>query len=199
MTWTATVGLPGEPVMLALWGVSVLALAAVLDRTWAWLRRRARSRNPGELLALVHSGAIQADVNRRGLERGRWGAYGRIYLDWETSDGHRGQIEQAVADEADRLNRNVWILECAAGVGPLLGILGTLMGIGRSFNGFDGIADLDPTVVSRGISLALETTVAGLSIAIAAVVLAHAFRRLAERAEARMEAFGEGLLAVHER
>jgi len=193
------VRLPTNPVMLALWAVSVFALAAILERTVAWMRIRARMRNSGELLDLTRHGAASAEINGKAVAAGRWGPFGHIFAEWQGSEGHRGHVEQAIATEQSTLERNVWILDCAAAIGPLLGILGTLVGISQSFQGFDAVAELDPTVVSHGISLALTTTVVGLVVAIVTVVFAHAFRRMTDQAVAEMENFGEQLLGLKER
>ena len=61
------------------------------------------------------------------------------------------------------------------------------------------MSTLDPTVVSRGISLALRSTAVGLAVAIAALVCAHLFRRLADARGRRIEDFAEALLGIRER
>ena len=193
------IGRHTSPIMIALAAVSVVALAVVLERAWAWLAARARMRKPRELLELVRDGAADAAIRSEALQLSRRNPYARVCAQWINSGGHRGHVEQAVAGEEALLDRNVWMLDCAATIGPLLGILGTLVGISRSFDGLDAITRLDPAVVSRGISLALNTTVVGLVVTIAAVVAAHTFRKMTDRAVADLEGFGEALLSHKER
>ncbi len=91
------------------------------------------------------------------------------------------EVEQALRDaeerEASRLYSNVRWLSLAAGVTPLLGLLGTVWGMIKAFF---VTANL-PLGVNRaeyladGIYVALVTTFAGLSVAIPAAVLAHLF------------------------
>jgi biopolymer transport protein ExbB len=91
------------------------------------------------------------------------------------------EVEQALRDaeerEASRLYSNVRWLSLAAGVTPLLGLLGTVWGMIKAFF---VTANL-PVGVNRaeyladGIYVALVTTFAGLSVAIPAAVLAHLF------------------------
>lgn len=91
------------------------------------------------------------------------------------------EIQQAMNDardrEAGRLYANVRWLSLAAGVGPLLGLLGTVQGMIHSFF---VTANL-PTGANRaeylasGIYIALVTTFAGLSVAIPSAILAHIF------------------------
>lgn len=191
--------LPSNPITIALEVVSVFALAAILERVFAWTRIRITMRNPQELLDLVRHGAAANELHESVARKGRWGPFGRIYCQWRKADGHRGHVEQAIANEEFLLERNLWILECAATIGPLLGILGTLVGIAQSFQGFDGIAELGPAVVSRGISMALTTTVIGLVVTVAAVITTHIFRRAANHAITEIEHFGEQLLSISER
>jgi biopolymer transport protein ExbB len=89
------------------------------------------------------------------------------------------ELEHAVTEadrrEAGRLYANVRWLSLAAGVTPLLGLLGTVWGM---IHAFFATANL-PTgankaeVLAEGIYMALVTTFAGLAVAIPAAVLAH--------------------------
>lgn len=91
------------------------------------------------------------------------------------------ELEHAVAEaserEAARLYVNVRWLSLAAGVTPLMGLLGTVWGM---MNAFFVTANL-PTGANKaqhladGIYVALVTTFAGLAVAIPAAILAHAF------------------------
>ena len=92
-----------------------------------------------------------------------------------------GEVEQAIAQagerEAARLCSNVRWLSLAAGVTPLLGLLGTVWGM---IQAFFATANLPPgankaTVLADGIYTALVTTFAGLAVAIPAAILAHFF------------------------
>lgn len=91
------------------------------------------------------------------------------------------EVEHAVTEandrEAARLYSNVRWLSLAAGVSPLLGLLGTVLGM---IQAFFATANLDPgqnkaQTLANGIYVALVTTFAGLSVAIPAAILAHVF------------------------
>jgi biopolymer transport protein ExbB len=76
--------------------------------------------------------------------------------------------------EVERLERGLLLLEVIAGISPLIGLLGTVLGM---VNVFDAITEYglgDAQVLSDGISKALITTVAGLSVAIPALAF-HSF------------------------
>lgn len=79
--------------------------------------------------------------------------------------------------EADALYSNVRYLTLAAGVSPLLGLVGTVWGLIRAFH---DTSQLDATAnrveyLAQGIYQALVTTLAGLVVAIPAAILAHYF------------------------
>jgi biopolymer transport protein ExbB len=98
-----------------------------------------------------------------------------------------GEVEQALRDasdrEAARLYANVRWLSLAAGIAPLLGLLGT---VGGMIQAFFETANLQPGAnradyLAEGIYKALVTTFAGLSVAIPAAVLAHLFEGRIQR------------------
>jgi biopolymer transport protein ExbB len=92
----------------------------------------------------------------------------------------RDVLEEAGRQEATRLTRRLGILETVAAVSPLLGLLGTVLGMIRVF-GTISLAGLgNPETLSSGISEAMVTTAAGLIIGIPALV---AYNWLSGRAD----------------
>lgn len=93
----------------------------------------------------------------------------------------QSEIEHAVQEasqrEADRCYGRVRWLNLAAGIAPLLGLLGTVWGLIRAF--YDttqlGVAENRAEHLAQGIYEALVTTLAGLLVAIPAAILAHWF------------------------
>ncbi|MEA3288669.1 MAG: MotA/TolQ/ExbB proton channel family protein [Campylobacterota bacterium] len=76
------------------------------------------------------------------------------------------QIQAAVIYKVRKLESGLNTVKIIAALSPLLGLLGTVIGILNSFDSIS-IAGLgDPAVFSKGISIALITTVAGLIVAI---------------------------------
>ena len=82
----------------------------------------------------------------------------------------RESIEIAAEDEMERMKQGLNVLDTIITLAPLLGILGTVLGIISSFEllGDSGIED--PKAVTGGIAQALITTAAGLSIALVTLV-----------------------------
>ena len=82
-----------------------------------------------------------------------------------------------------RTDSHIAALEMISGAAPLLGLLGTVVGMVKAFSviGTQG-ASVDPSVLAGGIWEALLTTIAGLTVAIPAIVFAHIFASKAESA-----------------
>ena len=93
-------------------------------------------------------------------------------------------IESRAAEEAALieagLGRWLWILETIVTAAPLLGLLGTIVGMIRAFRLFGTEGLVDPRGVTGGVAEALVATAAGLSIAIVALLAFNYFsQRLA--------------------
>ncbi|TWT36229.1 Biopolymer transport protein ExbB [Posidoniimonas corsicana] len=86
------------------------------------------------------------------------------------------EVEQAILDEgersANRLRRNLRVINGVAQVCPLLGLLGTVVGMMKAFDQIAGAAAMGrPEALAGGISEALLSTAAGLGVAIPALIL----------------------------
>ncbi len=83
-------------------------------------------------------------------------------------------IQNTKDNEANRLYGRVRILNLAAAVSPLLGLLGTVIGMIQAFMATASSVGIHKAeMLSEGIYLALITTCAGLAVAIPAAILAH--------------------------
>lgn len=76
------------------------------------------------------------------------------------------QIQSSVALKVKKLEFGLNTVKIIASLSPLIGLLGTVIGILNSFDSISHMGLGDPTVFSSGISVALITTVAGLIVAI---------------------------------
>lgn len=112
-------------------------------------------------------------------------------LSWPRTDNAEAVQTQA-RHETARLERGLVILEITTGIGPLIGLLGTLSGLVGMFG---NIGDGDPLVIARGISEALNTTIVGLSVAVPSLVAHNYFMRKIEVMSVEMEAIAAELLA----
>jgi len=91
---------------------------------------------------------------------------------------------------ADRMTAAVdWLADIAA-IAPLVGLLGTVLGMFQAFGGIasDVSAGAKPIVLAQGVSQAIVTTIFGLVVAIPSLVAYAFFRRRAQRRIAEIEA-----------
>lgn len=80
-------------------------------------------------------------------------------------------LKDAAAQEVPRLEKNISALGTIAHIAPLLGLLGTVTGTMKAFGvlgRFGSVAD--PSILARGVSEALITTVGGIVVAVPAVI-----------------------------
>jgi len=108
-------------------------------------------------------------------------------------------IETAITEEMSKLERHLIFLATTVSVSPFLGLLGTVWGIMSAFlnMGLKGTANI--TAVGPGIAEALITTIAGLAVAIPAVVAYNYFVDKLQRLEKETDSFFVNLLTQTER
>lgn len=98
----------------------------------------------------------------------------------------RAQMEATASQEIGYLEKNINFLGTLSAVAPLLGLLGTVLGIIESFLMID-ISSSNPTLMIPGISKALITTAAGMLIAVPALFAYRYFQRLVQEYVAELE------------
>ncbi|OHD73509.1 MAG: hypothetical protein A2177_03635 [Spirochaetes bacterium RBG_13_68_11] len=180
----------GGPVMIPIILLSVLALGLIIERIIAFLRvREPRAdllpwvlaelgKGRGAVLAeeLGESPSPEAAVLREGV------------LARATAPEERELCMQARAQkDLSRLERFLPWLSSVASVETLLGLLGTVTGMIRSFLALRLSGVADPAVLAGGISEALITTAAGLVVAIPCLVTYHVLTQAVDRITARVE------------
>ena len=96
-------------------------------------------------------------------------------------------LEMAAGDEINRMKRGLTVLDTIITMAPLLGILGTVIGIIQSFDMLGQMGIEDPKSVTGGIAQALITTAAGLAIALFTIIPYNYFSSRVEKATRNME------------
>ncbi len=105
-------------------------------------------------------------------------------------------MEDAADDVSGRLLRRIEYLNVIANVSPMLGLLGTVMGMVESFNTISVAAGgVDPRLLASGIFEALMTTVMGLIVAIPAFFAFSLFRNRVDALAAEAAVRAEEILA----
>jgi biopolymer transport protein ExbB len=169
---------------------SVIATAVVIER--AWMLRRSRILPKG-LVGQIHawnaSGELtdaRIDTIRRGSPLGRLLAAGLV------DRNHSREIMKASIEDTGRqvvgeLERFLNSLGTIASVAPLLGLLGTVIGMIEVFGVIMEGGVGDAALLAGGISKALITTAAGLSVAIPALLFHRYFDNKVTRLTLDME------------
>ena len=174
--WELTVR--GGVLMIPIGFMSILVIAIGLERLLA-LRRGAVL--PKRLLRNVESQIIsKADPraiyahccrNRSALSRVMQAA---LFKSGRPMNEVQSALESAKENEANRLYAPVRLLVLAAAVTPLIGLLGTVVGMIEAFMATASSVGVHKAeMLSQGIYTALVTTCAGLAVAIPAAILAH--------------------------
>ncbi len=122
------------------------------------------------------------------------------YVAFSNAWRREGKVQEAVQssarEEIVKMNAGMSILEVVITIAPLLGLLGTASGLVTVFSHV-GLG-ADHASVGRGISMALNTTVAGLAVAVPTVIAHSHFNRKIETMSARLEVLmGKVISAFH--
>jgi biopolymer transport protein ExbB len=190
----------GGPVMLPLLLCSVVALTVIVERSWFWFREN-RMRNRElilEILALAEKEDLESIRNRVRKNRDfvvRVLVSGLLHREFSLTSA----MEVAAQEELRRMKRYLPILDTLITLCPMLGILGTVIGIIQSFDLLGSSGMQDPRSVTVGIAQALITTAVGLTIALACLIPYNYFIRKAEIAASEMETYGTSLEIVHKK
>lgn len=99
--------------------------------------------------------------------------------------------------EHRRLTRRLPLLNLIAGLAPLIGLLGTVVGMVRAFQTVAAAqGPVNPSMLAGGIWEALLTTVAGLAVAIPAVLFHHVLDQRVRQLTFQMDHFGTALIRI---
>jgi len=100
----------------------------------------------------------------------------------------REEVTRVAQAQLDALERGLALLSLIATIAPLLGLLGTVLGMIEAFQQMETVGDrVEPAVLAGGIWEALLTTAAGLSVAIPAAVFFTWLQRTVDVEAQRME------------
>jgi biopolymer transport protein ExbB len=163
---------------VAMWPLavlSVLALGTILERLWFWLGMLSREKETiDRVLDASNTGnwdrAIQIARESRHRPIGRF-LYAPLRRKQPDPETFRLALESSASEELNSMRRGEKILQAAIALAPLLGLLGTVLGLIRSLNGIK-LTDLSNgagTAATLGISESLISTATGMIVAIVSV------------------------------
>jgi biopolymer transport protein ExbB len=175
-------------IMLGL--TSVVGLAFIVERGLAL--RWARVVPPAVTDALAACKSRDDVKVFRGVCEHKPSPLGRLlllaadHLDW-AKDENVDALQTAARHEIVRLERGLVVLEIIVGIAPLLGLVGTIVGMITVFGNLGQTGLNDAAKLAQGIALILRATLMGLLIAIPALVAWSYFSKKVEVLAVEME------------
>lgn len=168
----------GGYVMMAIISCSIVAVTIVIER---WLYYRQQEKNNKVFMAYMEE--TFAD---NGLIKENDSALARL---WRNLMGGKmkpetiakNELEIFLAAEALHLEKYLYILATIATIAPLLGLLGTVMGMIKTFHFAAAAGISNPGLLAEGISEALYNTAAGLCVTILCIISNNHYRNRIER------------------
>jgi biopolymer transport protein ExbB len=197
--WTA-----GGIVSYPLLAFSVIAIALIMERIIFWFKiKRSQRRIVKEVLAIYRRDPFSAIAK---LKKNAQLPIARIFLEaleleQPTADEFRLALDSAIQAEIPVLRKFSTLFQTIITASPLLGLLGTILGLIQSFASMDmgNVANTNSSAVMLGLSEALISTVMGIVVALVALLFANAFRGLYQRELAFIQEYGGQLELLYRR
>ncbi|RMF20341.1 MAG: MotA/TolQ/ExbB proton channel family protein [Cyanobacteria bacterium J083] len=197
--WTA-----GGAVSYPLLGFSLLAIALILERIIFWLRIKRQQQKVIKQVLQLYPTEPQAAIAK--LKKNAQLPLARIFLeaialDQPTPDEFRLALDSATQAELPTLRRFSTWFQTIITAAPLLGLLGTILGLIRAFASMEigNVASTNTAGVTGGLSEALVSTVMGLIVAIVTLLFANTFRGLYLRELALIQEYSGQLELLYRR
>ncbi|WP_432695924.1 MotA/TolQ/ExbB proton channel family protein [Marinobacterium sp. YM272] len=176
----------GGPVVWILCAFSVVALTIVLLKLWQFAVMRAESaREIDRALSLWSVGDRQGAIKTLRQHRPVTGLVGLAMKGVEAGQEStllREELSRVATQRLGQMRSFLRPLEVIATLSPLLGLLGTVLGMIVAFKQMEAAgSQVDPSVLSGGIWQALLTTAVGLAVAIPVMTIHNWLERKVER------------------
>jgi biopolymer transport protein ExbB len=192
----------GGIVMFPLLGFSIVATALIIERLTFWFRVNKRQKRViRDTLRIYQHDSDSALLK---LRQNADLPIARIFLEAMEVDhfpphAFRLTLEGATQAELPMLRRFNSLFDMIIAISPLLGLLGTVLGLIRSFASLNlGSAGAETALqVTAGISEALISTAAGLIVALFTLFFASVFRGFYKRQIAAIQEYGSQLEVLH--
>ncbi|MEM9007139.1 MAG: MotA/TolQ/ExbB proton channel family protein [Cyanobacteria bacterium P01_F01_bin.86] len=169
---------------IAMWPLlflSIMALGTIIDRVWFWSRILTREREvSGRVLeAARREWTAASEIAKRSnrLPMGRF-LHAALSLDTPDPEVFRLALETSANEELTVMRRGEKVLEAVIALSPMLGLLGTVLGLINSLGSIQlsDLASDSTTGTVLGIGEALISTAAGLVIAIISLAFYRLFQ-----------------------
>ena len=169
---------------------SIISVAIIAERFWSLQTKRIISTN---LVKRVWEWNTKGYLNERHIELLRTDSpLGKVLAAGLVNRKHDREVMKESIEEVGRhvahdLERFLNTLGTIASITPLLGLLGTVIGMIKVFTVITAQGVGDPAILAEGISEALITTAAGLTVAIPSLMFYRYFRGRVDELVVTME------------
>jgi biopolymer transport protein ExbB len=171
--------------------MSIITITIICERLWALRGLIAGTlRVAGDLVGRLQKGDFKAALST--AQQHQKAPAGRVFRDviaqqeGESLEYLAEVVEDRRFEEVEALKGGIWVLGTVGVSAPFIGLLGTVIGIIKSFHNMAVQGSGGFAVVAAGISEALVATALGLAVAIVAVIFYNYFHTKLERIEAVM-------------
>jgi biopolymer transport protein ExbB len=185
----------GGPVMFILLAASIVAVTIIVERG---LALRWAKIIPPEIEDAIERSSKDARAIARTAEAhpspvSRLLLTANDHLDWPKQE-NVDSVETRARHEVMKLERGLVVLEIVVGIAPLTGLVGTLHGLITLFASLGTMGVTDNAALAKGISIALNTTLMGLVVAIPALIAWSYYNKRVETLAIEMESICDQFL-----
>jgi biopolymer transport protein ExbB len=180
----------GGPLVAGLILLGILQVSFIIERTWSLKKAQGRGSLPDFLNNVrkrLHTGDIPGAIQLCGQQRGSAANVIRAGLERYQMAIHEGASKEKIVSETQAaiqeanglevplLERNLIALSTIASIATMVGLLGTVLGMIRSFAALGTSGAVDAAKLALGISEALVNTAGGLMVAIVGIIFYNVF------------------------
>jgi biopolymer transport protein ExbB len=188
----------GGVLMYPIFLASVVAGAIIIER---FIFFKKCKEDPEEIFkAIKDLAGSEKQIDFKDLKKSKEGPVSRILeVGLKAHKEPRWKLEEKLTvhgqEEISGLRKNLRVLEVIATISPLMGLLGTVIGMVKAFNKVAQYkGQVDPSLLAGGIWEALLTTAAGLALAIPVVIMLNYFERKVESISFLLGKYGQYLV-----
>lgn len=169
----------GGYVIVVIMACSLVACAIIIER---WLFYRAADKAANSFRSGLKDSAGGAGIES-GLAEDVFAKMraAAAALPTDAREARQRAVDDAIRAEVPTLERNLYVLTTVATVAPLLGLLGTVLGMIKTFQAASLSGLGNPQMLAEGISEALYNTAGGLLVAIPCIIANNHFRSRVDR------------------
>ena len=182
-----TLIIKGGIIMIPILTCSVISITIIIERMIFWFKQK-QTITPEQLLSIASKGSID-DMAKEAQKVNHPIARVLIAGALNRNPSASAAMEAAAMDEINRMKKFLPALDTIITLAPLLGLLGTIVGMIQSFDIISLTGLGQPHAVTGGVAEALIATAAGLIVAIFTLIPYNYFQSKVERVTEDMERY----------